>query len=483
MPGKSKNKNKNKVSFAQSPPATTFKTQDPTKSSINKDSLPSKVSINKQDTRKSDMTPENKSIKTTNPTKARQSDPVISNKKDLEYDDYYDYYEYYDGEDAKKEKKNIGYSTGSGKELYDMRPSIFDSALALSINNMSSGSLGERSNEDIAQYQIQKIYIHALEEQHKALESIAFKQGLTQFSMIAFKTISHPKFRNADFSEELIQPFKDYKLFQISNLTKVQFDILMSPIKKALISTMKVSHTVQEVLSLLSTIIHFGAKLIYEAIPYTNVYTDILPFFEEYMNKMALLLNQSLVAVLASSIDISQLDSNDMGSITLVQNEIFLFLQNMRQMNIPKCVIELIQFSCCKSLDPLLYNSIVDSREKLTDKSVKAIANKIRIIQEIYHCPKERADEAFENTLKVVRLAENLLRGLEISKIDPPSPLMRSIGDRCDPPVVMPGLMKIDRLGPVIKDTSTLRISCNIADSFKITFDWLLTNDPTLFQK
>lgn len=473
------------VSFSPLSQESSFKTQVPTSPSEKKSSSQAKEISNKQKERKSDISTV-KQIKTAPPRKALQSNPVMnSNKNALDSDYYYDY-DYSDSADdnkIKKDKKNIGYSTNRGKELYELRPSMFDSALAFSINNMSNGSLGEKSNEDIAQYQIQKIYIHTLEEQHKALESIAFKQGLTQFSMVSFRTISHPKFRNKDFSEELIQPFKDYKLLQISNLTKVQFDILLSPIKKALENTMKISHTTQEILSLFTTILHFGAKLIYEAIPYTNVYTDVLPFIEEYMNKMALLLNQSLVAVFASSIDISQLDSNDMSSITLVQNETFLFLQNMRQMSIPKCIIELIQFSCCKSLDPLLYNSIVDSKEKLTEQSVKAIANKIRIIQGIYHCENEKADDAFENTLRVVNLAKTLLRGLEISKIGPPNPLMRSIGDRCDPPVVMPGLMKIDRLGPVVNDTSTLRISCNIAESFKINFDWLLSNEPYLFQK
>ena len=479
--------NNQNVSFSPLSPESTFKTQDPqpVKTTSDDSSKDTKDLPNKQKYSSSDITAEQKNTKVEKPRKALQSSPIISanEKADLnEYDYYYDY-DYNDTNEKKKGKKGMAYSTNRGKDLYEGRPSIFDLALDLPFYSVSSSSLGERSNEDIAQYQIQKIYIHTLEEQHNALESIAFKQGLTQFSMVAFKTISHPKFRNADFSDDLIRPFKEFKLFEVSNLTNIQFNLLMSPIKKAIESTMKISHSVPELLSLLTTVLHFGTKMIYEAIPFTTVYTDVLPFFEEYMNKMALLLNQSMVAVLASSIDISQLDSNDLSSITLVQNETFLFLQNMRQMNVPKCVIELIQYSCCKSLDPLLYNSLVDSKEKLTEQSVKAISNKIRIIQGIYHCDNEKANDAFEQTVKVIKLAESLLKGIEITNIGPPSPLRRSIGDRCDPPVVLPGLLKIDRLGPVIDDTSTLRISCNIADSLKITFDWLLENEPSLFQK
>ncbi|OHS96524.1 hypothetical protein TRFO_09911 [Tritrichomonas foetus] len=385
--------------------------------------------------------------------------------------------------DSKNSKTSKNKKTGAAKfEINAPPPPPAPGTIKTVKSFYTCDGVNQSTPEELAQLQLRKIFLHTIDEQHDTLQFVAFKQCMIKFSMIVYKVISHPKFRNADFSDELIKPIKDYRIFEISKLKSEHFDKLMLPVHKAIQNTIANEHTVSELFSLYSTILNFGIKLAYEGILYTTIYNDTLTAFEDYLNRISILLIQNLVAVFASAIDVSRLEAADGNTILTVQNELFLLWQNMRQMGIPNCVIQQIQVSCCRYIDVLLYNSSVDSKEKLTSKLITTISNKIRLIQEMYQCQSEQVMVAFEQILHFIRTAESLLGGIEISRIGQPSPLYRSIADRCDPPVELPARIKIDRLGPVCKDLSTLRIS-NEPTTFSFTYEWLIAHEPSLFRE
>ena len=339
----------------------------------------------------------------------------------------------------------------------------------------------ETTPEELARLQLRKIYLHTLEEHETTLDFIAFKQCLIKFTLAVFKTISHPMYRNGDLSEELILPIRDYRIFEIKNLTQEQFEKLLASVHTAIQNTLAEEHSISDLFSIFSTILHFGLKIAYEGILFTTVYKNTLAIFENYLNKIIVLLVQSLVAVLASSIDLSRLEAADRDTILNVQNELFLLWQSMKQMNIPPSIIQQIQVSCCRSIDILLYNSAVDSREMLTSELISAISNKIRLIQEMFQCPSDQVMDAFEQILMFIRTAEGFLGGIEISKIGKASMLNRAIAERCHPPVQLPANFTMDKLGPVCYDTSKLRLS-NDTEIFKFCYDWVISVDPSLFK-
>lgn len=341
------------------------------------------------------------------------------------------------------------------------------------------------SVHDSPEFQLRRIYLHVINEHDSTLEFIAFRQCLLEVTILSFKLISFPKNSNCDISDELIRPFKEYHVFELNLMNPKSFEDLMKPIHKALNSTIGLAHDFNGFCSILATVIHFGLKFVWVAMTETNCYLESMKLFEQYVNKLILLISQSMIAVLASSVDLAHflVNDNENDTLLIVQNEILLQLQNLRQNSLPTCLIDEIQANCCNLFDIMLFNAFVDSNEPVTQKSTTQLIERATYIRNLYTGTSNIQKELFSHSLELATIARSLLTGDGQSNLSKPSSLTRSIADRCQPSIVLPKSLKIDKLGRKVKDTTVLRISANQEKAFVFSYDWLITNDPGCFKE
>jgi hypothetical protein len=149
------------------------------------------------------------------------------------------------------------------------------------------------------------------------------------------------------------------------------------------------------------------------------------------------------------------------------------FLAVARELGIPEPLLEMLVVDCCRTVDTLLFNAIIEGDDIFDVKMVRDFTKRIRDIQDVFQCISDHFVMAFDSLLQMIGIAELFLGGVELNRIGEPNPLVRLIVERCRPKVVLPFPLTLDRLGPRVAEGSELRIDLS-DQGFKFTFEWLV---------
>lgn len=311
-----------------------------------------------------------------------------------------------------------------------------------------------------------------LNQQEQMLYEIQIDQCRIKFAPIVFRTIVHPKDRFVDYSQQLLDPLINFNIFSNPILKEKEFFDLMDPFMKALAEVMNSSLSIPNLFALLGTIMNFGVKLAEAAGVYTSVHIPFLHNLAPHITKIMYLLNQQLVAALATSISDNVSDFADEASLMAAEHQSRLYVQLAIQLQIPSLLIQQIFVDSCKTIDILLYNMIIQTIDVYDAQMVKTLVARLRDIQSMYQCMSQNFKIAFENVLKFIQICENFIGKPEIERIQKKGKLVRFIAERIEPKIVLPKQMTFDDLGKQCK-MSKLLITKR-PEPYQFTFEWLI---------
>jgi hypothetical protein len=303
----------------------------------------------------------------------------------------------------------------------------------------------------------------------QTLSQIVFDQCSVDFTKAVISAFYQHNIA-CDVSDLLVRPIRDYQLFAISDLTADTITSFLSPLVTAIVRAIDNVHPIAEVFAILSSVLHFGLKMSSEAVLYTTLHFASLRTFEDLIDRICLILRGSLVAMVAQS-GVSQL--GDQENFKNLRTDTCRFLAVARELGIPEPLLEMLVVDCCRTVDTLLFNAIVEGDDIFDVKMVSDFTKRIRDIQDVFQCISDHFVMAFDSLLQMIGIAELFLGGVELNRIGEPNPLVRLIVERCRPKIVLPFPLTLDRLGPKVAEGSELRIDLS-DQGFKFTFEWLV---------
>ncbi|KAH0785458.1 hypothetical protein GPJ56_010593 [Histomonas meleagridis] len=291
-----------------------------------------------------------------------------------------------------------------------------------------------------------------IETQRKCAESIALSQFQIKFSITVFRLISHPSSIGNDFSQDLFQPFLDFGIFQNFDLSESQFEQIIFPLIHSLISTMSKSHTIEELFTLLITIINFSQRIGKEAVTKTTVYVASLHQLEIIVNKIMFFLVQNLASIIAPSVNMYSFTYIDELLIDSVKEETNHFLTVATNMKIPLTIKQSIITETCRTIDSMLFNVVIQNVMPIDSEMICCLMQKINVMKKLFQV--EIGDDAFEWTMYLIRTVDELNSG--IKNFSGNNPFLRLIAERIEPKIVLPSGITLEMLGPLIDDKSQL---------------------------
>lgn len=291
-----------------------------------------------------------------------------------------------------------------------------------------------------------------------------------------------------DYSDAFLEPFITFGIFQLPALTSEALSDLMKPLMKGIELSIIKQHSKEELFSLFATTLNFGVKISNIASLYTSAHLECLECLANYIKTIVETLIQHLCSTIGANISKDGFEIANENAMIQIDLETRSFFEYARGLNIPEILIQNIVVHTCSYLDRLIYNVIVETAPAFTNEKVTKALDQIRMLQTIFQCLPNNFQTAFSNLIELFTMSKSLFFEVGDEKqindqkaiLDSlkKGPLLRSIVDRCEPPIVLPKGKDYDYFGERLQsyDILALPLEC---EAFDFSFDWLYAQNET----
>ena len=290
-------------------------------------------------------------------------------------------------------------------------------------------------------------------------------QFQTRFNLLITNIIVHPNERKSDFSDQLIEPFINYKILQNKFITEKQFLIIMKPFYQALSTVTQKPLESEALLSLLATVLNFGIEIGNEGMLYTTAYIHSLLKLEPFISKICFFISQDLSSKVATSIDVDNLISTD---LNLIKTETEKIKKLSLKLEIPEVVIKSIITETCHTIDIMIYNFAITNEAPITESNINKLRGQVESITQNFNV----SIESFHWTNYFITTVEKLIDGRKSLRINEKNVFIRLIAERIQPRISLPHSYTFEFFGPLIDDKSQMCIT-NTSPSNLFSFEWL----------
>jgi hypothetical protein len=322
-----------------------------------------------------------------------------------------------------------------------------------------------------------------LDEQQKLVARFAVSQCSMLFAqtvileLITGRPSASSELAN-DSSEKLMAPIEAFGLLRLSALTTEMLENLCTPLFKALSCTLDKPHEIGGLFGILGTVLNFGLRLSDAAQIWTAAHLPILQKLCPFVTQIIDLLWKNMQAAIGASVSQDGFDFADDVALAGVSSLTQSFLQYSKAFNIPDHIAQVIVVETCASCDVLLFNVIITTAMTFTDEKVTSLLQKVRRIQNLFKCLPTNFDAAFPHLLGFITLTKSFWAG--VHEIRERTVLVRSIIERCDPPIQLPTGTTLDSIGEHVDNRSTLKLPSHKM-TFEFSYEWLYTNAQIQF--
>ena len=338
-------------------------------------------------------------------------------------------------------------------------------------SNMNHFLSGPKETPPTEDNILKKAYSLLILENQTLLTQICLGQARIRLSSAVYQFLIRPTTRLHDRSKELFQPFLDFSVFQIP-MKQEDFDNFITPLIEGMHYLLMQPLSTPERFVLIGTLIKFGILISNEAACSTDVYLSLLEKLEKSITELMIPLTHTLVASILPSVHIEGFDFADQETSKETYAQIALFKSLAITHELPPAFIQKIISDCCSYFDTVIYNMIMENADCINYQKIQTLLNNIRTIQKLFECTSMDFSKAFEKCLKIISTSQRLISETNLLKM-PASKFNRAIAERIKPPIHLPGLYTLDKLGPHVEDRSLLKIP--IPQNITFTFDWLFT--------
>ena len=311
-----------------------------------------------------------------------------------------------------------------------------------------------------------RIELNSILEKHQEyIIKIMLFQFQTRFNLLITNIIVHPNERKSDFSDQLIEPFINYKILQNKFITEKQFLIIMKPFYQALSTVTQKPLESEALLSLLATVLNFGIEIGNEGMLYTTAYIHSLLKLEPFISKICFFISQDLSSKVATSIDVDNLISTD---LNLIKTETEKIKKLSLKLEIPEVVIKSIITETCHTIDIMIYNFAITNEAPITESNINKLRGQVESITQNFNV----SIESFHWTNYFITTVEKLIDGRKSLRINEKNVFIRLIAERIQPRISLPHSYTFEFFGPLIDDKSQMCIT-NTSQSNVFSFEWL----------
>ena len=333
------------------------------------------------------------------------------------------------------------------------------------------------NKEDSIEKQCLDEFNKLFNQHQKAILDLAVNQCLPSFVQAVINCLITPSNIVQDFSNTLLDPIFAFDILKFPTLTPEVLEYLLEPLYEGIQFAISQPHKIDETFAVLSTVLNFGLKLSSTSSLYTSAHIQCLRKLQPYITQLMQQLTQTLVATIATSISSDGFDFGDDESVASIEQQTRMFLELVHAFQIPEQIVQVIVIESCNYFDTLLFNVIIDTADSFTDEKITILLKKIRNIQKMFECLPSNFSTAFTNLLNFISQTKTLFAGMSGDKRIEKTPLMRSIIERCNPPIQLPEGTSLDDIGEKV-ETSTLKIPLQ-TNNFTFTFEWLYTQNAS----
>lgn len=337
--------------------------------------------------------------------------------------------------------------------------------------NENAQCINETEQKDDQNIELQQLIL----SHKKNLLKLSLSQCSVCFNIIIVNNLISPTKISKDFSGHLIEPILSFSILTLPEISAEDIDFLFEPLYKALDFTLSLSHTFEELFSILASVLNFGLKLSSSAPIFSSLHLPVLEKLSDYITQSIMQLTQILISVITPSISNDGFEFADVETLNLMQQETRQFLQLCHSFNVPELVVQIIVIETCKYIDTLVFNVIIDTASIISPKKINDLLQKTRKIETIFNCLPCNFQIAFNNLLSFISNA-NLLWSKGFDFHFEKSDLMRAIVERCQPSIILPNDMKLDDIGNHLEKNDSLKLPLP-KFGFKFSYEWLYTHN------
>lgn len=309
------------------------------------------------------------------------------------------------------------------------------------------------------------------------LQDIAIKFCGTELSHLAFKYFAFPTNRNMIFTDRIIEPLKNYRIFEFGNLSDEKITEMFEPVLLSIKYAVNTDNGLVGSLELLSILINFGIQLQMIAGPYTSAHFPVIRKIEEYISKIMNILMQKLFSSFGTFIvcDGENITFDKESNIQLEATSA-IFKESITKFNIPEEVVQSIVVSCANYFASIVFNVLVSTCNKFKSDNIVSLLQKLREIQGLFVCLPSNFPEAFGSILRLIAIVQSLEGGTTLQRMKVDTQLWRSVAERMEHPVLPEGVSLDDISEPT--ERNDLKVPVKQMD-IQFTFEWLFTTSAT----
>ncbi|EAY11954.1 hypothetical protein TVAG_399600 [Trichomonas vaginalis G3] len=317
--------------------------------------------------------------------------------------------------------------------------------------------------------------INLINAQKPLIAQINFDQCLTAFAVQCFNCLVTPQSRQKDYSKDLISVIQEYHIMENPMITPEVFEYIHKPFYDTINFALSKDHSIPSIFGIFATAINYGLLLSDTCADYTKAHQIVLDHIQQIIMNIVSFLITTLMSHLVLAIMGDGFDALDRESLSNVTQSIRIFSQLSKSFNIPEVIVQGVVIDCCHQFDAMLFNLIIETADEYTDAKLDILVNHIKEIQKVFDCLSSNFTTAFTIILGFITTAKALISGIERKRIIP-SPLLRSIAERCSP-LQLPAGVKLEDLGPVVPRDELRKEKPS--PKYTFTFESLFTDSAT----